>query len=76
MKGYSERELTAEQVRRLPEGSHVTVHGTDRHGEAVRDERYVHMLPGGTVVLISLHPFSEGFWAIRKGDRYTQDSRA
>ena len=75
MTRYSERELTADQVRRLPEGSHVTVHGTDRHGEAVRDERYVHVLPGGTVVLMSLQPFSEGFRAIRKSDRYTQDIR-
>ena len=69
----AERELTAGQVRNLPEFSKVTIHGTDRHGYPTRLLCFVHLLPDGRPVLQPMGPFCEGFLPIRKGQRYTME---
>ena len=68
-----EKELTAAEVRKLPEGSMVTIHSTDKYGYPCAGKVYVHETTGGKKVLMSLSPYSSGFIEIRsrKGKRYT-----
>ena len=67
----AERELSARQVRNLPDFAKVTVHGTDRHGYPTRQLCFVHTLPNGRKVLQPVGAFCEGFVDIRKGKKYT-----
>lgn len=66
-----ERELSAAEVRRLPEMTKVYVHGRDRYGYPTRMLCFVHRLPNGRTVLQPMGLFAEGFVEIRKGTRYT-----
>ena len=68
-----EKELTAAGVRKLPEMSKVTIHGTDKYGYPYRSEVFVHETAAGKKVLMSLKPYGSGFIEIRnrKGQRYT-----
>ena len=68
-----EKELTAAEVRKLPESSKVTIHGRDQHGYPTRTLCFVHELPNGKKVLQPMGPFCEGFIEIvqRKGVVYT-----
>lgn len=65
------KDLTAREVRDLPEFAKVTIHGTDRHGYPTRTLCFVHALPNGRKVLQPISLFCEGFIEIRKRDRYT-----
>ena len=67
------KELTAREVRDLPEFAKVTVHGTDRHGYPTRTLCFVHTLPNGRKVLQPVGAFCDGFIDIRKGKRYTME---
>ena len=67
------KDLTAREVRDLPEFAKVTVHGTDRHGYPTRTLCFVHTLPNGRKVLQPVGAFCEGFIDIRKGKRYTME---
>ncbi|MBQ6373071.1 MAG: hypothetical protein IJJ45_01145 [Clostridia bacterium] len=67
----TEKELTAREVRRLPEFAKVTIHGRDRRGYPTRTLCFVHALPGGKKVLQPIGLFCNGFIEIRKGDKYT-----
>jgi len=67
------KELTAREVRDLPEFAKVTVHGTDRHGYPTRTLCFVHELPNGKKVLHPVGAFCDGFIDIRKGKRYTME---
>ena len=67
----AEREVSAREVRNLPEFAKVTVHGTDRHGYPTRQLCFVHELPNGRKVLQPVGAYCEGFVDIRKGKRYT-----
>lgn len=68
-----EKELTAAQVRKLPEFAKVTIHGRDRHGYPTRTLCFVHELPNGKKVLHPIALFCNGFIEIRKRDRYTME---
>lgn len=68
-----EKELTAAEVRKLPELSKVTIHGRDRHGYPTRTLCFVHELPNGRKMLQPIGLFCEGFIEIRKRDRYTME---
>ena len=68
-----EKELTAAEVRKLPEFSKVTIHGRDRHGYPTRTLCFVHELPNGRKVLHPMGLFCEGFIEIRKRDMYTME---
>ena len=72
----AERELSAREVRNLPDFAKVTVHGTDRHGYPTRLLCFVHTLPNGRKVLQPVGAFCEGFVDIRKGKRYTMEVEA
>ena len=67
----TEKELSAREVRRLPEFAKVTIHGRDRRGYPTRKLCFVHTLPGGRKVLHPIGLFCEGFIEIRKGNTYT-----
>lgn len=67
------KELTAREVRDLPEFAKVTIHGTDRHGYPTRTLCFVHALPNGRKVLQPVGAFCDGFIDIRKGKRYTME---
>ena len=69
--GRVERELSAAEVRKLPEFAKVTIHGIDRYGYPTRRLCFVHRLPNGRTVLHPIGLFAEGFVEIRKGTRYT-----
>lgn len=66
-----EKEVTAAEVRKLPEFSKVTIHGRNRHGYPTRTLCFVHSLPNGKKVLHPMGLFCEGFIEIRKRDKYT-----
>ena len=66
-----ERQLTAREVRRLPEYAKVTIHGRDRRGYPTRTLCFVHTLPDGGKVLHPIGMFCQGYIEIRKGDTYT-----
>lgn len=68
-----EKELTAREVRNLPEMSKVTVHGRDKYGYPTRMLCFVHTVPGGKRVLRPIALFADGFIEIRKGVRYTME---
>jgi len=68
-----EKELTAAEVRKLPESSKVTIHGRDRHGYPTRTLCFVHELPNGRKVLHPMGLFCEGFIEIRKQTKYTME---
>ncbi len=67
----NERNITAKEVRKLPEMAKVTVHGKDRYGYPTRRLCFVHTLPNGGRVLHLIGLFAEGFIPIRKRDVYT-----
>ena len=69
----TQKELTAAEVRELPEGTKVMVHKTDKYGYPCRGTYYVHMTQKGKKVLMNFNPFHDGFMEIRaqKGTRYT-----
>ena len=69
----AERELSAWQVRDLPEFAKVTVRDTDPQGRPMRRLCFVHALPNGRKVLQPVGKFCEGFVDIRKGKRYTME---
>lgn len=68
-----EKELTAAEIRGLPEGAKVMVHKTDQYGYPCKGTYYVHELSTGKKVLMTLSPFHRGYMEIRsrKGQRYT-----
>jgi hypothetical protein len=68
-----EKELTAAEVRKLPEFSKVTIHGRDKHGYPTRTLCFVHELPNGRKVLHPMGLLSEGFVEIRKRTKYTME---
>ena len=68
-----EKELTAKEVRKLPEFAKVTIHGRDRHGYPTRTLCFVHELPTGMKVLHPIGHFYEGYLEIRKRDKYTME---
>lgn len=68
-----EKELTAAEVRKLPEAAKVTVHRTDKYGYPCKGDYFVHEMYTGEKVLLSLNPNQSGFTGIanRKGTKYT-----
>ncbi|MBR2226797.1 MAG: hypothetical protein IJ893_02890 [Bacteroidales bacterium] len=70
-----ERELTAAEVRKLPEGSMVTIHGTDRYGYPYSRRVFVHETATGKKKLLSINPYGSGLIDIRtrKGQTYTAE---
>ena len=69
-----EREISAREVRQLPEGTKVVLHGTDRYGNPTTRTLHVHRTMSGGVVLQDLSPYSEGWVPVRAGRRYTVDA--
>ena len=67
----AEHELSARQVRNLPDFAKVTVHGSDPQGRPTRRLCFVHTLPNGRKVLQPVGKFCEGFVDIRRGKKYT-----
>ena len=66
----AEREVSAWQVRNLPDFTKVTVNGTDPQGRPMRQLCFVHTLPNGRKVLQPVGKFCEGFIDIRRGKKY------
>lgn len=68
-----EKKLTAAEVRELPVGSMVTIHGRDRHGYPYANRVFVQQNAAGKKVLMSMNPYSVGYIEIRNrsGQSYT-----